>query len=310
MKTIYLHIGRGKTGTTAQQRFLSGRREDLLRCGVDYLRSGDMGRGHGHQAFAKSFITSLPGYMIPAAHPQAIRDATAAEICASTAPAVLQSSENFPLADIPALARWFAALAINVQIKVIFFVRSQDEVAESEYNQMVKLKSETRSFADYAEALEGVDYAAECAKWAAGFGSESILARVHDAAAQDGIAQLLACLSPQAAALAGERRDETAANRSLGARALLTARLFNGGEIEGREALYHQVFAALAPHDIPAVLFDAAGARAFRARFADSNARFSKTYLGTPQADLGGRRYDDATRDRLHAAVRALGHAL
>lgn len=309
MKTVFLHIGRGKTGTTALQKYLADSRALLLDAGVQYLQAGD--RGGGHQHFAKSFITAPPGFMTPAQDPQTIRAATAAEIVASTAPALLISSENFPLADIDALRDWFAALPTDLRIKVIFFARSQDELVESEYNQMVKLKRETRSTTDYAATIDGADYFAECEGWAARFGRENILARVYDGAAQDTLAQFLSCLPgglvPDPAL---PKATSTAyANRSLGARALLMAQQLNRVEIRDRDALYRRLFAAFDGHDMPAVLFSADQARALRARFAHSNAQFFATYLGTVQNDLGGRRYDDATRDRLYNAVQALNIA-
>ncbi|WGW06054.1 hypothetical protein [Tropicibacter oceani] len=314
MKTLYLHIGRGKTGTTAQQKALADARPALLRAGLDYILAGDMGRGHGHQEFAKSFITLPPAVMVPAKAPEAIRAQTAQQICDSPAPAVLLSSENFPLADIDALRDWIAALPVKVAVRVILFARSQDELAESEYNQLVKLKRETRSAADYAAALEGADFFAEAEAWAARFGRENILCRVYDGAAQDAVARLGDCL-PGGDALAGvsgaPALTEAAAyaNRSLGARALLTARMLNTVELEDRLALYRQLFRAFEGNDIPAVLFSSAEARAIRARFAASNARFARAYLGRNSDDLGGRRYDDAARDRHYEAVRALNIA-
>jgi len=322
MKTIYLHIGRGKTGTTALQKFLSDSREVLRAAGVDYLLAGDRGRGVGHQEFAKSFITDMPSFMIPSRDPAGIRTTTAAEICASPADAILISSENFPLANLDILRDWFEALPVPTRIKVIFFVRSQDELAESEYNQMVKLKREARPFPDYAAALEGADYDVECAAWAARFGAENIIARIYDGAAQDVIARFLSCLPGLTIAPPGPDADPVPtayANRSLGARALLTARMLNSIELEDRDALYRSIFAAFDGADLPAVLMSAAQAQDMRARFASGNALFCATYLtadpgqGTERylaGDLGGRRYDDATRDRLYHALKALNIAL
>lgn len=111
----------------------------------------------------------------------------------------------------------------------------------------------------------------------------------------------------------GAQRDASHANRSIGARALLAAKLLNGIEIEARDALYRRLFAEFAAAgDLPAVLLSSGEARAIRDRYADSNARFARAYLdpshpARQSGDLGGRRYDDATRDRLFAAVQALG---
>ena len=213
-----------------------------------------------------------------------------------------------------ALADWIAALGVELQVRVIFLVRSQDELAESEYNQMVKLMRETRSPAAYADALEGADYAAECAAWAARFGAENIQARVYDGAAGDAVARFIDCLPARdLPAPEDTAQDAGYANRSIGARALLAARLLNGIEIEARQPLYRKLFAGFAAAgDLPAVLLSAAQARALRDRYAESNARFARAYLDPAHpacrtGDLGGRRHDDATRDRLFAAVRALG---
>ncbi len=311
MKTIYLHIGRGKTGTTALQHFLSANREALLAAGVDYLLTGDGGHGRGHQAFAKSFIVAPPGYMDMPDGLAELRQRTGQEICDSLAPAVLLSSENFPLVDIPALVAWLANLPIKARVKIIFFARSQDELAESEYNQMVKLKREARPFAVYADALEGADYAAECDAWAAVFGADAITARVYDAARDTIVSDFLGCLPLPADTIndlgtARTNAPMAVANRSLGARALQVLLMLNAITFEDRKAVQGTLLAALGPEDIPAVLMDAHTAAGYRARFSASNARFLRRYLGREGSDLGGRRFEDATRDRLHAQVRAL----
>ncbi|MFW2542764.1 hypothetical protein ACN2XU_08990 [Primorskyibacter sp. 2E107] len=313
MRTLYLHIGRGKTGTTAIQRYCATQRDALLAAGVDYLMTGDMGRGHGHQSLAKGFIADVPGYMIPANNPEQVRTDTAAEIAASAAPNILLSSENFPLADIARVRDWIGTLPDIAAVKVIFFVRSQDELAESEYNQMVKLKGEARSLADYAAALEGADYMHESRGWAEAFGAENLICRVFDASGGV-LTGFLECLPVDPAALPeptrGNPTDAAAyANKSLGAKALGTALLLNRIEIAERLSLYRDLFARFEGQDIPAVLMSSAEARALRARFAASNAAFSETYLGTRCEDLGGRRYDDATRDALFAQVKALNIA-
>ncbi|MEP2151696.1 MAG: hypothetical protein ABJI43_15435 [Roseobacter sp.] len=306
MKTIYLHIGRGKTGTTAQQRFLSDHHTPLLEAGIDYLNGGG-----GHQAFAKSFITHPPDYMTPVPNPRALRHRIAKAIVNSTASDLLISSENFPLCNIPVLADWFAALPVQTQIKVLFFVRSQDEVAESEYNQMVKLKRETRSFASYAATLEGADYYAECEAWANVFGQDNIIARVYDGAANTAVTDFLDCLPSGVKTLLPLAQNwqavpGDAANQSLGARALHLARLLNAVELEGRAGLYDRLFAALGPDDLPAVLMNADQAARYRAQFEDSNARFAARYLGRETRQLGGRRFDDGSRNRLNAALSTL----
>ncbi|MCV0397636.1 MAG: hypothetical protein K5872_17500 [Rhizobiaceae bacterium] len=308
LKIVYLHIGRGKTGTTTQQRYLGHNQAVLRAAGVHYILADGGGRGSGHQNFAKSFIADPPAYMIPASDPEGTRRAVAEEIVGSDAPTILISSENFQLAQVDAVAEWFASLPVPCKIRVIYFARSQDELAESQYNQMVKLKCEARNFITFIEeALEGVDHFDECERWASVFGRENIIVRIYDGAQNNASRQLWSCLplaDIEMPPAPGKGADY--ANRALGIRALVVARMLNRVEIENRDALYKKLFAAIATCDIPAVLFSSADARAFRTRFHESNRRFSETYLGSRMEDLGGRRYDDAARDAHFRAARAL----
>ena len=65
MKTIYFHIGLGKTGTTYIQQLMGNNYDFFLSHGLNYISSGGGSKGSGHQQFAKSFIEKLPNYMVP-----------------------------------------------------------------------------------------------------------------------------------------------------------------------------------------------------------------------------------------------------
>lgn len=302
LKTVYLHIGRGKTGTTAIQAYLARAREDLARAGIHYISTSE--HGGGHQAFAKGFIAKPPAYMVLPQRTEEIRRKIAEEIAASPHSVFLLSSENFPLADLDLLSEWWAGL--QLQVRIIFFVRSQDELLESEYNQMVKLTGETRSLMGYAdEAFEGADFWAECESWARYFGAENMICRVYDGGRKDVIDRFLSCLPLNGAPLPPFEgaRERAYANVSLGASALEVARLLNRVDIEARREFYQPLFAAIADGDVPAVLMSAAQAQQFRARFEESNRKFCAKYLGSDVGDIGGRRYDDAERDRLWRAA-------
>ncbi len=87
------------------------------------------------------------------------------------------------MADIPALASFCLEAVGTARIKIIFFARSQDELVESQYNQMIKLALCRKTFCEYLDSeLEELDFAASLAPWAAEFGKENIIARVFDAA--------------------------------------------------------------------------------------------------------------------------------
>ena len=309
MRTVYLHIGRGKTGTTHLQASLSRSRDSLLACGIHYVLADDQGRGTGHQQFAKSFIDEVPDYMIPAHKPGLVRRQVADEILASTAQSILLSSENFPSANRENIHAFFSELPEAFDIKIILLVRSQDELAESEYNQMVKLKRETCSFAEYAnEKLEDVDYLKLASEWEAVFGVGSVLCKVYDGASFDVVERFGSLLPGLTAGWNTQQRTpaDAIANKSLGFRTLAAFRLLNGIELEEREEIYAQIQRGLQELDAPALFFNSQDAHTFRTKFADSNRAFCKRFLRMDAKDLGGRRYSDSERDRIYDALRAL----
>ena len=96
IENLYLHIGSGKTGTTAIQRFLSLHRAELLAAGLHYVAADD-GARMGQQNFAKSFIRHPPSYMEMPAHPERAREEVRKELVNSASPHALLSSENLTL---------------------------------------------------------------------------------------------------------------------------------------------------------------------------------------------------------------------
>ncbi len=229
------------------------------------------------------------------------------EICSSSADAIVISSENFAIADIAEVSNFFKRLPGDFIVKVVFFARSQDEVAESEYNQVVKLKRETRPFAEYIrDGLNGCDYMAVISEWERYFGLQNIICRIYDGSARNVVDQFLGCIPEIRADQISPFSDSGLAgapNASIGTRALTAVRILNGIELNNRDHLYKEIFAQLVDSDLPALLFDSAQAREFRATFADCNRAFTGRFIGDSRADLGGRRYSDEIRDRIRKAI-------
>lgn len=295
-KRVYLHIGRGKTGTTAIQRFCSRNRDALAAQGIRYVHAGDDGRGVGHQELAQSFLPTIPEWMEVSDRVHDIQRATTDELSCATDPAFLISSENLTLVDPSLVKKYFNDLWGAVSFHIIFFSRSQDELVESQYNQLVKWSGETASFAQFIANphLEELDYEALIAPWSACFGASNIIARVYDAAAHSVIPTFLSCLSLSVSSFQMPTDRE---NRSFGYLAIEIARFLNGFELSDRRRLYAEIAALVEKQDMPGLFFSASAARTFRSRFFASNLRFSKQHLGAPMAELGGRRYSDAERD-------------
>lgn len=313
MKRIYLHIGRGKTGTTLLQSYLSQKRKALLEQGVRYVFADDRGKGGGHQQFAKSFIRDYPDLMIRAANPKAVRRRVRKEILGSGRQTLILSSENFPVTDEFGVYEFFREFEKTHQVSIILFARTQDELAESEYNQLVKLKRLTCSFSEYVEReFTDCDFMALASRWGRVFGDENVIGRIYDGSKNNLIEQFLSCipeirpelLSPYDPPTHGSR-----INQSIGIKALVTAKALNGVEIDGRMQLYNEIFGQLSKDDLPALLFSSEKAATYRAKFAQSNLAFTKNYVGEPVQDLGGRRYTDEERDSIRADIERMALA-
>lgn len=304
VKNLYLHIGRGKTGTTAIQSFLSSNREILRQHGLHYVLADDAGRGLGHQNFAKSFIDKPPYYMKMPVRPERFQEAVAEELLRATESNVLLSSENLTLANVEKLADFFIAILGSVTIKIIFFARSQDELAESQYNQMIKLAVCKKTFDEYIETeLDELDFFALLSPWAQRFGKSNMITRVYDGSRATVIDDFLTCLDLPSQFTSFASAQDSSSNESVGYLALEIFRVLNAFDFPRKGGVYALLNQAIKAVDLPPLFFNAQQARAFRDRFRASNEFFIQEYLGRRGDDLGGRKYSDAERDKIYASI-------
>ena len=303
-QTIFIHIGRGKTGTTALQQVLADHSAALLAHGVLYPAAAGGAQRIGHDTFGKAFIDQIPCYMKPPKNAAAALEAMRTEIATSRAPYILISTEQLELANPARVREFFDDIAPDFDLRVLFFVRSQDELVESEYNQLVKMRRLTLSLAEYTDQMFNGDFLKTALDWEAAFGPGSVLGTVYDARSPRVAKQIFELMG-----LADAGADlpcPASANTSLRFRALATARLLNSVELENRAAVYAQIQQDTTSDDPPALFFDAVTAAKFRARFATSTRAFSKRFLGVEADDLGGRRYGDAERNTIRRRIEAL----
>ncbi len=297
MSTVYLHVGRAKTGTTAIQQVLGLNRDYFLSHGVNYLLADDRGTGSGHQDFAKCFIRDYPYYMtLPRSPNQTLADVEK-DIRESSSSKILISSENFTLADAAEVRKFLTSIKSVKSIKVIFFVRSQDELAELQYNQMVKMIGETASFWRYInETLKQTDYYEMASLWENIFGADNLSCRIYDAGSRNTLEDLFECMGVNIHIPSTMIRNTDEINTSIGYFQLQFILTMNRLNLNLHPWAATQSLAKLSKHDFPALLFDVEEAREFRETFSVSNKRFSKKFLGLEIADLGGRKYSDETR--------------
>jgi hypothetical protein len=175
-RQIYLHIGYGKTGTSAVQSFLAAERERLLLRGVLYPKCGMFDHAH-------HLLTEHPDDLLAemAEHTRALYDELLDEIEASGADRIVLSSEHFcfmPEAHVRQLAEIFGAF----EVKVIFYVRNPFKLIRSTYLQRQKQGldycGDIQSF--YELHRESFDFEARIRPWRAAFTRRNIIVRLYD----------------------------------------------------------------------------------------------------------------------------------
>ncbi len=178
-RTCLLHIGAPKTGSTALEKFLAYNRNVLNRLNWHYPDVCLRGFGHHDLAFLIS-----GGYPDWATRQERPLDELLTELAKEVAEReqIILSSENFFLFSDP---KKVANMLRNVDfppetVKVIVYVRRQDEVHISWYNQAVKAQGYTGLITEcIAETRDLWNYADRLESWAEVFGRENIIVRPY-----------------------------------------------------------------------------------------------------------------------------------
>lgn len=175
MKTLFLHVGLQKTGTSSLQTRLMGADGPLAAAGIDPLPAV-AGPGPAHHNAAWEFAghrrhdPALPGMaaLVAAAH-------------ASPAERLFVSCEafgNLPAPRIADLARRLEGL----RLRVVIVLRNPLDWAESLYAQAAKrsLPGSFMEFTDRLSDLGRLDPGAILARWEAVFGSSAVIPLFHE----------------------------------------------------------------------------------------------------------------------------------
>jgi hypothetical protein len=189
-KTLYVHIGAHKTGTTAIQSFLADNRCALEKEGYLYP-----GHATAHHDMAREFRSLTPEEIRK--NPDLAIHRYFYEINSSPARSIILSCETFCFFNhqIPALKQF---LGNRFEIKIIFYVRRQDDKIESAYNESVKNGSSqtTIPFSEYlrrrtttplsknigagGNQVGPLDYFGILTLWSTAFGRENISVRCYE----------------------------------------------------------------------------------------------------------------------------------
>lgn len=179
---FYLHIGAPKTGTTLLQKHFSDLQPDLKKAGLLYPNS--ILRGFGHHDLAFMLNGGFPDWAKPI-------DCTLEGICSSLFDEifkyegdVLISSENFYLfscyKQLHSLLLDFK-VGEKYELKIICYIRRQDEAVISWYNQRVKAQGYTGSLSDSLEDNFHIwNYGTELTRWSELFGKDKLTVILYE----------------------------------------------------------------------------------------------------------------------------------
>jgi hypothetical protein len=183
LKTLYIHIGPHKTGTTSLQHFLHDERERLLAAGVlfpqDCLGSW---RSQHRLAFSLKGMADHKTGDVPNREEEF--GLVLSEIARSSAGKVILSAEGFFALKIEAI-RYLRQVFSRFDVRIVFYVRRQDETFLSTYAQQAKnprtaFVKPIHAFLDAPDSLSrDLDIYQRASKWAAVFGKEHMEPRLY-----------------------------------------------------------------------------------------------------------------------------------
>lgn len=201
-KRVYIHIGTGKTGTTALQSFCHANRDLLLDKGVLYPKVGISWNAHHALAWSLQEDCPVPEDERPVEISKITNEQLWGDLCReiedSPANTALISSEHFSstlffhlnkvfeknaffnLCDIEQIKNYFSSF----DVKIVVYLRRQDQLFQSIYNQRVK-DSWVRGAESYEEIFEKIpswlfDYEKLLSPWKDLFGKENLIVRVYE----------------------------------------------------------------------------------------------------------------------------------
>ncbi|MBC7284275.1 hypothetical protein [Hoeflea sp.] len=172
MTHVYLHIGIGKTGTTAIQHALHLQRDQLLEDGVLYPKSGVA--YEAHHSLAPLNVKAIPKPV------KEMYETLRSEIEEANPDKVLLSSEFFCFVN-PNVVAEIAAYMKDYTTTVIFFVREQVDLIESAYKQELKTNPVfTSTFDEYIQrVVKAFDFNERINPWVENFGRENVKALLY-----------------------------------------------------------------------------------------------------------------------------------
>lgn len=177
-KTIYLHIGLHKTGTSAIQLFLSRNRTVLKQKGVLFPGT----RTACYDLSEELLNTSVSEILSDANSPS---KKYLNEIQSSSSGTVILSSEGFIKLKKEQIEAFKNLFPDDYRLKIIVYLRRQDDKLESHYNQNIR-ESKIRNQQRFSESFQLLlkngyfDFYTILIPWREVFGKENIIVRCYE----------------------------------------------------------------------------------------------------------------------------------
>ncbi|MRU15522.1 hypothetical protein FDP25_08785 [Roseovarius sp. A21] len=143
-KTLYMHVGAGKTGTSVLQQFFLANQNALAERGYIFPHQCQVNVNHGVQ---HHLLADLGSYKNPSAI-----DAWAEIAVGSRQTAVISSEllhNKISTGEGPTFFRQLRELFADWNIRVVFYIRRQSQWLQSAYAQHVKGALEVRKYPDF-----------------------------------------------------------------------------------------------------------------------------------------------------------------
>jgi hypothetical protein len=172
-KTLYLHIGLGKTGTTALQEFFWSNRKQLSEFGIDYPDYAVIaGAHHVVSPHQPNFLQAIPFQPV---------EKWAPEIAKSEQQNILLSSELIAWTAADLVGHYCEHLLQYFELKVIIYIRRQDDQIMAAYNQQVKAGVQKKKVHEVMEKMiKRFDFKERIAVWEKYVGRSNILIRPYE----------------------------------------------------------------------------------------------------------------------------------
>ena len=310
MTNFILHIGYGKTGTTAIQRFLHHNRTALANAQTlypDFFIHGAWLNAYNHNFLGRALAGRVGWWdqsaeqLIAQVEDQA-RDAAADKVILSAEtflggiePLDFDDEADYRLACRTAVERTARALGSHM-VEIIVYLRRQDQWLESVLNQNIKYsgllprKLAKASIAETCRIYEPrLNYAASLDPWRASFGKEAVTVGVYERTQLSGgdvVADFRKRAGLDKLSLTTPAWDATTANRGLHRDVLEVKKILNRisrPKFEERalvESMY-RVSEALSAHNrgMSASILSAEARRAIVESVAESNKVVAREYL-------------------------------